>query len=39
MALLASVMLTPDTLLWTLDRDLGVLANHSKVLFTPSTAK
>ncbi|MEO6064633.1 MAG: hypothetical protein ABIP49_02475 [Lysobacterales bacterium] len=34
MALLASVLLTPDTLLWTLDKKLGALAARIGVAFT-----
>lgn len=34
MALLASVLLTPDTLLWTLDKNLGALAARLGVVFT-----
>jgi hypothetical protein len=34
MALLASVLLTPDTLLWTIDRDLDTLATRLSVAFT-----
>lgn len=33
MALLASVLLTPDTLLWTLDKKLGALAARLGVVF------
>ena len=33
MALLASVLLTPDSLLWTIDRNLGALAARSGVAF------
>jgi len=34
MALLASALLTPDTLLWTLDKKLGALATRLGVVFT-----
>jgi len=34
MALLASVLLTPDALLWTMDRDLDSLARRMGVAFT-----
>ena len=34
MALLASVLLTPDTLLWTLDKKLGALAARLGVAFS-----
>jgi predicted nucleic acid-binding protein len=34
MALLASVLLTPDALLWTLDKKLGALAARLGVAFT-----
>ena len=33
MALLASVLLTPDTLLWTIDRNLDTLATRLGVAF------
>ena len=33
MALLASVLLTPGTLLWTLDRNLGALASRLGISF------
>jgi hypothetical protein len=33
MALLASVLLTPDALLWTLDKNLHALATRLKVVF------
>lgn len=36
MALLASVLLTPDTLLWTLDKNLDTLATRLGVAFTAS---
>jgi len=35
MALLASVLLTPQTFLWTLDRELGALASRLGVAFDP----
>ena len=34
MALLASVLLTPDTLLWTIDKNLDTLATRLGVAFT-----
>jgi predicted nucleic acid-binding protein len=34
MALLASVLLTPDAVLWTIDRKLGVLAARLDVAFS-----
>jgi predicted nucleic acid-binding protein len=34
MALLASVLLTPDASLWTLDKNLRALATRSKVVFS-----
>jgi predicted nucleic acid-binding protein len=34
MALLASVLLTPDTLLWTIDKNLDALATRLGVAFT-----
>jgi predicted nucleic acid-binding protein len=34
MALIASVLLTPDTSLWTLDKKLGALAARLGVVFT-----
>lgn len=34
MALLASVLLTPDTLLWTIDKNLGALAARLGVVFS-----
>ena len=34
MALLASVLLTPDASLWTLDRNLGALATRVGVAFS-----
>ncbi len=34
MALLASVLLTPDALLWTIDRNLGALADRLGVDFS-----
>lgn len=33
MALLASALLTPDTLLWTIDKNLGALATRLGVAF------
>ena len=36
MALLASVLLTPDMLLWTLDKNLDTLATRLGVAFTAS---
>ena len=36
MALLASVLITPSTVLWTIDRNLGLLAARARVLFTRS---
>lgn len=36
MALLASVLLTPDTLLWTLDKKLGALAARMGMVFPAS---
>lgn len=39
MSLLASVLLTPSTVLWTLDRNLGLLAAAARVLFTSPGAK
>lgn len=35
-ALLASVLLTPDALLWTADRKLDALATRSKVEYRPA---
>jgi predicted nucleic acid-binding protein len=37
MALLASVLLTPDTLLWTLDKKLGALAARMGVAFSAAS--
>ena len=37
MALLASVLLTPDTLLWTLDKKLGALAARLGVAFSAAS--
>lgn len=37
MALLASVLLTPDTLLWTLDKNLDALAVRLSVAFSAAT--
>jgi predicted nucleic acid-binding protein len=37
MALLASVLLTPDTLLWTIDRKLGALATGLGVAFSAAS--
>ena len=37
MALLASVLLTPDTLLWTLDKKLGALAARLGVAFAAAS--
>lgn len=37
MALLASVLLTPDTLLWTLDNKLGALAARVGVAFSAAS--
>ncbi|MBK8741449.1 MAG: PIN domain-containing protein [Betaproteobacteria bacterium] len=34
MALLASALLTPDTLLWTMDKNLGALAARLRVAFS-----
>lgn len=34
-SLLASVLLTPDALLWTLDRNLEALAKRLRVVFNP----
>jgi predicted nucleic acid-binding protein len=36
-ALLASVLLTPDTLLWTLDKKLGALAARMGVAFSAAS--
>ena len=36
MALLASALLTPDTLLWTTDKNLDALATRLRVAFTAS---
>lgn len=33
MALLASVLLTPGTMLWTIDRHLGTLAKQMAIAF------
>lgn len=37
MALLASVLLTPDSSLWTLDRNLGALATRVGVAFSAAS--
>lgn len=37
MALLASVLLTPDTLLWTLDKKLAALASRLGVAFSAAS--
>ena len=37
MALLASVLLTPDTLLWTIDKNLDTLATRLGVAFTAAS--
>jgi predicted nucleic acid-binding protein len=37
MGLLASVLLTPDTLLWTLDKKLGALAARMGVAFSAAS--
>lgn len=37
MALLASVLLTPDTLLWTLDKNLDALALRLSIAFSAAT--
>lgn len=37
MALLASVLLTPDTLLWTIDKNLDALAARLGVAFSPAS--
>ena len=37
MALLASVLLTPDTLLWTIDKNLDVLATRLGVAFSTAS--
>jgi len=37
MALLASVLLTPDTLLWTIDKDLDALAARLGVAFSAAS--
>ena len=37
MALLASVLLTPDTLLWTIDKKLGALAVRLGVAFSAAS--
>ena len=37
MALLASVLLTPDALLWTLDRKLAAVASRLGVAFSPAS--
>jgi hypothetical protein len=37
MALLASVLLTPDTLLWTIDKNLDALAARSSVAFSAAS--
>jgi len=37
MALLASVLLTPNTLLWTLDKNLGALAVRMGVAFSAAS--
>ena len=37
MALLASVLLTPDTLLWTLDKKLAALASRLGVAFSATS--
>ena len=37
MALLASVLLTPDALLWTLDKNLGALAARVRVNFNAAS--
>jgi hypothetical protein len=37
MALLASVLLTPDTLLWTLDKKLSALASRLGVAFSAAS--
>jgi len=37
MALLASVLLTPDTLLWTLDKKLAALASRLGVAFSTTS--
>jgi hypothetical protein len=37
MALLASVLLTPDTLLWTLDKKLAALASRLGVAFSTAS--
>lgn len=37
MALLASALLTPDTLLWTLDKKLGALAARMGVAFSATS--
>ena len=37
MSLLASVLLTPNTLLWTVDKNLGVLAARFEVAFSAAT--
>ena len=39
MALLASVLLTPDTLLWTMDKKLDALAARLGVAFSAPTLK
>jgi hypothetical protein len=36
MALLASVLLTPDALIWTIDKNLNALAARLKVVFDDS---
>jgi hypothetical protein len=36
MALLAAALLTPDALLWTMDKNLNALAKRLAVAFTPS---
>ena len=37
MALIASVLLTPDTLLWTMDRNLNALATRLGVAFSTTS--
>ena len=37
LALLASVLLTPDTLLWTIDKNLDVLATRLGVAFSTAS--